>query len=133
MDFPYQTDTSRATTNLIDPISKIAIWEQNQNDSFIEQVLKIFGFNVGELSWASKPVTIFAYIQAIANFALWLLAFISVCILIYNFILIFFDKEKEGIDNAKKTVKRVLYSLVLIGSSRIIVSFLFFILKTVVK
>lgn len=129
MDFPYETNSTTATTDLIDPINQVAVGAQDSNDSFIEQILEIFGFNVGTSSWWAQVESIFTYIQAIVNFALWLLAFISVCIIIYNFFMIFFDKEKEGVENAKKAVKRVAYVLLIIGFSRIIVSFLFWVVS----
>jgi hypothetical protein len=43
--------------------------------------------------------------------------------------MIFFDKEKEGVENAKKAVRRVAYVLLIIGFSRIIVSFLFWVVS----
>lgn len=128
MDFPYDTNSDSVTTDLIDPINQVTVGAQNSNDSFIEQILEIFGFNVGESSWWTQIDSIFSFVQSIINFALWLLAFISVCIIIYNFFMIFFDKEKEGVENAKKSVKRVAYALLIIGFSRMIVSFLFWIM-----
>jgi len=50
MNFPFETNNGATTTDLIDPIKNVAVGAQNQNDSFIEQILKVFGFNVGELS-----------------------------------------------------------------------------------
>lgn len=132
MDFPYETNSTTATTELIDPINQVAVGAQDSNDSFIEQILEVFGFNVGKASWWAQVDSIFTYIQAIFNFALWLLAFISVCIIIYNFFMIFFDKEKEGVENAKKAVKRVAYVLLIIGFSWIIVSFLFWIMWIII-
>jgi hypothetical protein len=50
MDFPYETNSTTATTDLIDPINQVAVGAQDSNDSFIEQILEIFGFNVGKSS-----------------------------------------------------------------------------------
>ena len=109
------------------------IGNQWTNDSFVEQVLKVFGFNVGEQSGTSQVVTVFTYAQGIINIALGLLAFISVIILIYNFFIIFFGKEKEGIESAQKAVKRVTFVILIIGLSWIVVSFLFWVVGIIIK
>ncbi len=125
-DFPYGNEfTANPSSNPIDPLKTVVIDQQAQNDSFIEQVLKVFGFDVGSLGWGSTPDSIFTYIQMLVNIALSLLALVSVIILIYNFFMIFFEKEKDGVENAKKAVKRVAIVIIVIGLSWLVVSFLF--------
>jgi len=58
---------------------------------------------------------------------------ISVIILIYNFFMIFFSKEKEGVENAQKAVKRVAIVILIMGLSRLIVSFLFWVVAQFVN
>lgn len=138
MSFPYDIKNSDGqigtpTSDLIDPLQMVVSEGQNSNDSFIEKILKVFGFNIGEQSWGAQVDSIFSYIQAIANLALGLLAFISVIILIYNFFMIFFSKEKEGVENAQKAVKRVAYVILIIWCSWIIVSALFWAVSKIVN
>jgi flagellar biosynthesis/type III secretory pathway M-ring protein FliF/YscJ len=128
MSFPYWSEFD--SSNAVDPSNPIGslksvLTEQQGNDSFREQILKVFGFNFGEQGNWVVPDTFFSYIQSILNIALGLLSFICLIILIYNFFIIFFDKEKEGIENAQKTVKRVIYVLLIIWFSWLIVSFIF--------
>lgn len=125
-DFPYGSEfTNAPSTNLTEPLKNVVIEQQAQNDSFVEQILKAFGFDVGSVGGGTAPDSALSYIQSLFNLALGLLAMISVIILIYNFFMIFFSKEKEGIENAQKTVKRVAIVIVVMGLSRLIVSFLF--------
>ncbi|HMY80942.1 MAG TPA: hypothetical protein PLW93_02190 [Candidatus Absconditabacterales bacterium] len=131
--FPYGDDfTKNPTTDLTDPLKQVVTENQGQNDSFIEQVLKIFGFNVGEQGGGNQVITIFSYIQGIVNIALSLLSFISLIILIYYFFLIFFSSEKEGVENAQKAIKRVTYVLVIIGLSWLFVSFMFWVVSKII-
>jgi len=53
--------------------------------------------------------------------------------LIYNFFLIFFGKEKEGIENAQKAIKRVSFAILIIGLSWMVVSFLFWLVGIIIK
>ena len=132
-DFPYGDDFVENPSSDPTDLLKTTVIEDQGNDSFIEQVLQVFGFNVGEEGGTSQVITVFSYIQGIINIALGLLAFICVIILIYNFFMIFFGKEKEGIENAQKAIKRVSLVIVIIGLSWIVVSFLFWLVGIIIK
>jgi hypothetical protein len=47
-DFPYKDIVSNPTTDLTAPLKMVVTEANNKNDSFIESILKVFGFNVGE-------------------------------------------------------------------------------------
>ncbi|MFA7284470.1 MAG: hypothetical protein WC004_01445 [Candidatus Absconditabacterales bacterium] len=133
-DFPYGNEfTTAPSTDLTDPLQNVVIEQQAQNDSFVEQILDTFGFNVGSVGGGTAPDSALSYIQYLFNIALGLLAMISVIILIYNFFMIFFSKEKEGVENAQKAVKRVAIVILIMGLSRLIVSFLFWVVAQFVN
>lgn len=91
---------------------------------FFFRMIKIFyWWNVAS-KWAW-----FAYIQQLLNYILWLLWFIAVVILIYQFYRIFFDKEEEWIKAAQKAVKNVFIALAFIWLSRFIITFIFYVLS----
>ena len=122
-DFPYGDDfIANPSSDPSELLKTTVIGNQWTNDSF-----------VGEQSGTSQVVTVFTYAQGIINIALGLLAFISVIILIYNFFIIFFGKEKEGIESAQKAVKRVTFVILIIGLSWIVVSFLFWVVGIIIK
>lgn len=66
------------------------------------------------------------YIQYIINMLLWIAAFIALVILIYGFYLMFFSKQEEWFDKAKKIIIWVTVALFIMGLSWLIVSFLFY-------
>jgi hypothetical protein len=77
---------------------------------------------------STSPAT--DYIKWIMNIALGLVSFVSLILVIYAFYLIFFDKGEEGVKKAKKILTGVAIALVIIGLSRLIVSFFFSIYTT---
>jgi len=124
--FPYWDDlTKDATTDLNKPLKGVLTDQQNQNDSFWEKILDIFGFNVGQQS-GGGATSLFSYIQALFNIALGLLAFCCLMIIIYYFFMIFFTPDPKWIESAKDAVKRVAVVLLIIWLSRLIVTFIFF-------
>lgn len=74
----------------------------------------------------SESATAIVYIQYIINMLLWIAAFIALIILIYGFYLMFFSKQEEWFDKAKKIIIWVTVALFIMWLSWIIVSFLFY-------
>ncbi|GHV25405.1 hypothetical protein FACS1894176_03820 [Bacteroidia bacterium] len=52
-------------------------------------------------------------------------AFVAFVIVIYSFYMMFFQENSKGIDQVKKNLKGVAIALVIMGLSRLIVSFIF--------
>lgn len=71
-----------------------------------------------------------AYINMIINMALWLTSFISLILILFAFYLMFFQKEEEGFEKAKKILIGVAIALVVMALSWLIVSFFFEIYTT---
>ncbi len=65
------------------------------------------------------------YIRFIINLLLWLVSFIALVMIIYSFYLMFFSEDTQGMERVKKNLKGVAIALVILGLSRIIVSFIF--------
>ena len=53
------------------------------------------------------------------------MSFIALVIVIYSFYQMFFTEDSKGIEQVKKNLKGVAITLVIIGLSRFIVSFIF--------
>lgn len=66
------------------------------------------------------------YIKMIINMALWLVAFISLGLIVFAFYLMFFSEQEDGLTRAKKILKWVLIALIVMGVSYFIVSFIFY-------
>lgn len=118
--FPYQdgstTYTAWATTNVG---SVLKAW--NQEWSFLETMLDLFGINY------TGPDKAISYVQILINYALALLWFIALLVILYSFYMIFFGKSDDGVANARKTVVWAAIALLIIGVSWFVVNFLFYI------
>ena len=96
-----------------------------QADSVFVKLMKFFGV-YGFTNGGTSTQPAIAYIQYIINMALWLAAFIALIILLYGFYLMFFAKQEEAFDKAKKIVIGVAVALFLMGLSWIVIQFLFY-------
>ena len=90
--------------------------------SLVNSFLKIFGFATPEYEGIPKALI---YIKFIINILLWLVAFIALVMVIYSFYIMFFTEDSKGIEKVKKNLTGVAIALVILGLSRIIVSFIF--------
>ncbi|MDR2189729.1 MAG: pilin [Candidatus Peribacteria bacterium] len=93
------------------------------NESLLNKFLNTFGF--GNAMYTSGEQKAIIYIRAIINLLLSLVTFIALVILLYSFYLMFFTEESKGIETVKKNMKGVVIALVILGLSRVIVSFIF--------
>ncbi len=114
-----QPDTNApATTDLASEAVSVA----SDSDGIFVQLIDLFGLS----QFTSSNQSAVAYIQYIINMLLWLAAFIALIILMYGFYLMFFSKQEEWFDKAKKIIIWVTVALFIMWLSRIIVQFLFF-------
>jgi len=66
------------------------------------------------------------YIKMIINIALWLVGFIALILSLYAFYLMFFSKQEEWFEKAKKILKWVIIAIVIMWVSYFIVSMIFY-------
>jgi hypothetical protein len=92
------------------------------DNSLLSGFLETFGFNTQAYTGETKALI---YVRAIINLLLSLVSFVALGIIIYSFYLMFFTEDTKGIETVKKNLKGVTIALVLLGLSRLIVSFIF--------
>lgn len=99
--------------------------EQATNQwSLLTELIKTFQLNPF-INGGQAPEGAVNYIAFIVNLALSLAAFIAFAFLIYGFYLMFFSKQEEGFDKAKKILISTTIALLLIGLSWFIIAFIF--------
>lgn len=122
--FPYSDVVDPTNTNQdIDPIKNF--WNiVTEKDGLWDKLLGVF--NLSKYEW-----NVFWYIQYAFNVALSVVAFIALIVLIYYFYMILFSKDMEWTATAKKALKWVIIALLVMWFSRLIVSFMFWVVKFV--
>ena len=75
--------------------------------------------------WSSNNPSFLFYLKTIVNLLLSFVSLIALILMIYAFYMIFFKKDEAGFTTAKQMIKWIVIALVVIGLSRIVVSFLF--------
>ena len=113
------------------PATSDLAWEAvsfaSESDGIFVQLIDLFGLS----QFTDGNQSAVAYIQYIINMLLWLAAFIALIILMYGFYLMFFAKQEEWFDRAKKIIIWVIVALFIMWLSRIIIQFLFFLYSLV--
>ena len=99
-------------------------------DSLLNRALKIFNLNNEERY--SGPKKALAYAIYLLNYALWFVAFIALCLLMYSFYCVVVGNEKQ-IDKAKAYMKWIAIAIVVMWLSRLIVSLIFWLYDDVAK
>jgi hypothetical protein len=92
------------------------------DDTLLNSFLNMFGF------WGTKYAGIpkaLIYVNFIINLLLWLVSFIAFVIILYSFYMMFFTEDSKWIEKVKKNLTGVAIALVILGFSRIIISFIF--------
>jgi drug/metabolite transporter (DMT)-like permease len=120
-DVGQPTPNNPATTDLA--------WQAGEfiddDTGIFVRIMKLFGV-YSFTNNGSESGTAVAYIQYIINMLLWVAAFIALIILIYGFYLMFFSKQEEWFEKAKKIIIWVTVALFIMWLSWVIVSFLFY-------
>lgn len=123
--FPYDVWQPGANIEVTTELWSQAADFATDSEGIFVRLMKLFGVysftNDGE-----NPQSAVAYIQYIINMLLGLAAFIALIILLYGFYLMFFSKQQEWFEKAKKIVIGVLVALVIMWLSWIVIRFLFF-------
>jgi vancomycin permeability regulator SanA len=91
-------------------------------NSLLNKFLQAFGFWGPTYEGIPKALI---YVKNIVNLLLWLVSFVALVIILYSFYLMFFTEDSKWIEQVKKNLKGVAIALVILGFSRIIVSFIF--------
>ena len=86
------------------------------------KLLEIFWLDTHAFDWDHKFIN---YARSILNMALWLLSFVALIMVIYTFYMVFFSKDDEWIQNAKKNLIGIFTALAIIWLAWLIVSFIF--------
>ncbi len=120
-DIGQPTQTDPATTDLAGQ----AAWFVEEDTGVFVRIMKLFGV-YSFTDNGAESATAVVYIQYIVNMLLWLAAFIALIILIYGFYLMFFSKQEEWFEKAKKIIIWVTVALFIMWLSWVIVSFLFY-------
>lgn len=120
-DIGQPTQTDPATTDLAGQ----AAWFVEEDAGVFVRIMKLFGV-YSFTNNGAESATAVVYIQYIINMLLWLAAFIALVILIYGFYLMFFSKQEEWFEKAKKIIIWVTVALFIMWLSWVIVSFLFY-------
>ena len=93
------------------------------NQSLLNSFLNMFGFGGSEYDGQVPKAII--YLKFIINLLLSLVSFIALVVIIYAFYMMFFTEDAKGIEKVKKSLTGVVIALVIMGLSRLIVSFIF--------
>lgn len=120
IDFPYTTSNTKS-----DDVLSMITGNVLQENGILFQLLGVFGFDATE-PW---PIALI-YVRTIINLLLWLTSFVALIIVIYTFYLMFFSDDAKWMETVKKNLKWVAIALVILGFSRVIVSFIFNFYKT---
>ena len=95
----------------------------DENNGFY-RLFHLFMPNDSMYWWSNSPSFLF-YLKTIVNLLLSFVSLIALILMIYAFYMIFFKKDEAGFTTAKQMIKWIAIALVVIGLSRIVVSFLF--------
>ena len=99
-------------------------------NSLLNRALKIF--NLDNEERYSGPKKALAYTIYLLNYALWFVAFIALCLLMYSFYCVVVGNEKQ-IDKAKAYMKWIAIAIIVMWLSRLIVSLIFWLYDDVAK
>jgi len=99
-------------------------------NSLLNRALKIFNLNNEERY--SGPKKALAYAIYLLNYALWFVAFIALCLLMYSFYCVVVGNEKQ-IDKAKAYMKWIAIAIIVMWLSRLIVSLIFWLYDDIAK
>lgn len=122
--FYYDIGDPTQTTPTTDLAGEAAAFTDDDTGIFV-RIMQLFGV-YSFTNNGAESATAVVYIQYIINMLLWLAAFIALIILIYGFYLMFFSKQEEWFEKAKKIIIWVTVALFIMWLSWIIVSFLFY-------
>jgi len=112
----------------VDVDSSNGLWKE----SLLNRSLAIFNLdedNNEKYTWPKKAL---AYAIYLINYALWFVAFIALCLLIYSFYCVVVGDQKQ-IDKAKSYLKWIAIAIVVMGLSWLITSLIFRIYDDVAK
>lgn len=125
-DFPYQYEFGWQNNNSSDTNYWNMIKEDVVNDDNNVFNRLIWLFHLSDQSWYIQGTwKAIYYIKWIINMVLWLVAFISLVLLIFAFFMIFFTKEDAGVTKAKQMIKWIALAIAITWLSWFIVSIFF--------
>ncbi len=121
--FPYWESYLLSPTDDSKQIAKEIV----SNEWVFNKLLEILWLQ----SYSSQDWSAVSYVQTVVNYFLWVLAFISLIVLIYWFYKILFTTDKfwDSVNQWKKYLRAWIIWIVWIWLSWLIVSFLFYLVK----
>lgn len=121
-DIGQPSQTNPATTDLA---WQAVTFTEDDTGVFV-RIMQLFGVYSFTNNGSDSDSAV-NYIQYIINMLLGLAAFIALIMLIYGFYLMFFSKQEEWFEKAKKIIIWVIVALFVMGLAWIIISFLFYV------
>jgi len=124
-DFFYNyeiKDQNINKTEIATILKQDSVDPQNSTLYKFRKILRLTGRNYD--NW-DKTLAV-DYIKRIINIALWLVWFISLILTLYAFYLMFFSKQEEWFEKAKKILKWVIIAIVIMWLSYFITSMIFY-------
>ena len=123
-EFPYN-DWSERIESSEDPY-KIDYWEMIkdnavENDGLLKSLLAVFKLDNERYTGPKKAL---AYAIFLLNYALWFVAFVALCLLIYSFYCVVVWDQKQ-VDKAKSYLKGIAVAIIVMWLSWLIVSLIF--------
>ena len=121
MDTPVAWDVN-AISQSEDLGALVAAGIATSEKTLLNSFLKMFGFGGAEYAGVPKALI---YAKFIINLLLWLVSFLALVIIIYSFYIMFFTEDSKGVEKVKKSLTGVAIALIILGLSRVIISFIF--------
>ncbi len=122
IDGKYYSEESTNTSTLLKQHTT------TDKDSLLNKLLAMYGLN--DYDGEDKAIH---FVKGIINLVLSLASFIVFVRLIYGFYMMFFSEHEEGMDRARKIIKMTFIALLLIGVSRLLVTFFFYLFTEFTK
>lgn len=101
-----------------------------EKDSLLKSLFWVFKLDGYIAEWETQPALV--YIKMIINWALALVSFVALCLLIYAFYNVVIWDEKK-IDTAKTYLKNIAIAIAIMGVSWLLVSFLYWLYESPAK
>ncbi len=124
--FPYgeQVDSQYYSEESTNTNALLKQHTTTDKDSLLNKLLAMYGLD--DYNGEDKAIH---FVKGIINLLLSLASFVVFVWLIYGFYMMFFSEHEEGMDRARKIIKMTFIALLLIGVSRLLVNFFFYLFE----